>query len=82
MRRSYHPPGATGDLRAVDTKRGVFYFLGDTHAGTTLVGQALADGALVCAGAVPLKEVGFVGMGQSMTVRAALGRLGALSVFL
>ena len=33
-------PGATGDLRAVDTKRGVFYFLGDTHAGTTLVGQA------------------------------------------
>ena len=66
----------------MDTKRGVFYFLGDTHAGTTLVGQALADGALVCAGAVPLKEVGFVGMGQSMTVWAALGRVSALSVFL
>lgn len=59
--------GATSDLRAVDTKRGVFYFLGDSHAGTTLVGQALADGALVCAGTVPLAEVGFVGLGQSMT---------------
>ena len=44
---------ATSDLRAVDSKRGVYYFLGDTHAGTTLVGLKLRDGAQVCAGTVP-----------------------------
>ena len=57
----------TDDLRAVDTKRGIYYFLGDTHAGTTLVGLQLTDGAQVCAGSVPLTEVGFVGIGQSLT---------------
>jgi hypothetical protein len=55
------------DLRAVDEKRGIYYFLGDTHAGATLVGLQLADGAQVCGGAVPVKEVGFVGLGQSLT---------------
>ena len=45
----------TDDLRAVDTKRGIYYFLGDTGAGTTLVGLQLSDGAQVCSGTVPFK---------------------------
>lgn len=57
----------TDDLRAVDTSRGVYYFLGDTHAGATLVGLQLTDGAQVCKQVIPLSEVGFVGLGQSMT---------------
>ena len=57
---------ATGDLRAVDKKRNIYYYLGDTHAGTTLVGLDLTTGNLSCSSVVPLKEIGFVGIGQSL----------------
>jgi hypothetical protein len=57
---------ACGDLRAVDTKRGIYYFLGDTSAGTTLVGLSLKDGTQTCKRTIPLKETGFVGFGQSL----------------
>lgn len=57
----------TGDLCAVDKALGVWYYLGDTSAGTTLVGLSMDDGAEVCASVVPsLAEIGIVGAGQSL----------------
>ena len=38
---------ATGDNVAIDKKRRVFYFLGDTAAGTVLVGVNMTDGSQV-----------------------------------
>ena len=32
------------DLRAVDEKRGIYYYLGDTGMGATLVGLSIANG--------------------------------------
>jgi hypothetical protein len=67
---------ATGDLRAVDPKRGIYYFLGDTSAGTTLVGLSLKDGTQTCKKTVPqLKEIGFVGFGQSLNYDSKNDRL-------
>lgn len=57
---------AAGDLYAVDAKRRVYYYLGDTPAGTTLVGLSLDDGAVVCVQPVALTEIQFVGIGQSL----------------
>lgn len=37
----------TGDLAVIDAKRKVFYYLGDTTKGTTLVGLSLVDGSEV-----------------------------------
>lgn len=62
----HHELAATGDLGTVDTKRNLFFYLGDTTAGTTLVGLSLTDGTEACTQTVPLKEVGFVGIGQSL----------------
>ena len=57
----------TGDLCAVDTNLGVWYYLGDSSAGTTLVGLSTADGSLLCESAVTsLMEIGIVGAGQSL----------------
>ena len=39
---------ATGDLGAVDSKRNVYYFLGDSHTGAVLVGVSLLDGTQKC----------------------------------
>ena len=52
---------ASGDLRAIDNKRGIYYYLGDTHKGTTLAGIDMTDGSLACSSVVALKEIGFVG---------------------
>ena len=57
---------AAGDLYAVDAKRRVYYYLGDTPAGTTLVGLSLDGGAVVCVQPVALSEIQFVGIGQSL----------------
>ena len=58
---------AAGDLRAIDKKRQIYYFLGDTSSGTTLVAVNLTNGAQVCSKSVTqLKEVGMVGFGQSL----------------
>ena len=55
---------AAGDLCAVDRNNGVYYYLGDTASGTTLVGVDTATGAKLCSQPVPaLKELGFVGIG-------------------
>ena len=56
----------TDDCRAIDSKRGIYYYLGDTHQGTTLVGLSLQDGSVKCSNDVPLKEIGFVGIGQGL----------------
>jgi hypothetical protein len=57
----------TGDLCAVDTSLGVWYYLGDTTAGTTLVGLSTADGSEVCSSTITsLAEIGIVGAGQTL----------------
>ena len=56
----------TGDLCAVDAARSVYYYLGDTSEGTTLVGLNLKDGSLACTSLVAVREIGFVGIGQSL----------------
>jgi hypothetical protein len=67
---------ATGDLAAVDSKRGVFWYLGDTGAlGTTLAGVSLTNGSLICQQAVPIREIGFVGFGQSLNFLPATDEL-------
>jgi hypothetical protein len=65
----------TGDLGVIDQRRRVFYYLGDTSEGTTLAGVSLADGSEVCNCSVPLREVGFVGLGQSLDIDDANDRL-------
>ena len=54
---------ATGDLGTIDSKRGIFYYLGDSSLGTTLVGLSLKDGSMACSTAIPFREIGFVGFG-------------------
>ena len=57
---------ATGDLSAIDSEAGLFYFLGDTAGGTTLVAVSLESGLEVCSSQVTgIEEVGLVGLGQS-----------------
>ena len=70
------PLAATGDLASVDSARGVLWYLGDTaEYGTTLAGVSLANGSLVCQQAVPIREIGFVGFGQSINYLAATDEL-------
>ena len=57
---------AMGDLCAVDSARQMYYYLGDTERGATLVGLSLTDGSERCRSAVALKEIGYVGIGQSL----------------
>jgi hypothetical protein len=38
----------TGDLGTVDTKHNLYYYLGDTYQGATVVGLNLADGTKAC----------------------------------
>lgn len=45
---------------------GVYYFLGDTASGATLVGIDIASGEAICKASVPLREIGFVGIGQTL----------------
>ena len=69
------PETATGDLRAIDKKRSTYYFLGATHGGTTLVGIDMASGSVACSSVVPLPEMGFVGIGQTLEMDHKRDRL-------
>ena len=61
------PLAATGDLVALDTSRNVLWYLGDTSMyGTTLTGVSLSNGSVICEQAAPFREIGFVGLGQSL----------------
>eukprot|EP00940_MAST-03C_sp_MAST-3C-sp2_P000144 g144.t1 len=53
-----------GDLIAI--AHGIFYYLGDTLNGTTLVGINMTDGSQHCSRSIPLREIGFVGLGQTL----------------
>jgi hypothetical protein len=70
------PLAATGDLATVDSKRSVLWYLGDTGTlGTTLAGVSLTTGALICQAQVLVREIGFVGFGQSLNLNAAADTL-------
>ena len=56
----------TSDLVAAVPKHGLFYFLGDTSGGATLVALNLTTGAEVCSKTIDLSEVGYVGIGQTL----------------
>eukprot|EP01052_Picozoa_sp_SAG31_P028068 SAG31_NODE_2677_length_5265_cov_15.265196_1_plen_353_part_00 len=46
---------------------GVYYFLGDDATnGTTLAGIDLETGDVICQAAVPFRQIGFVGIGQTL----------------
>ena len=53
-----------GDL--VTIAHDTLYYLGDTAAGTTLVGLNITDGTEACSRALNLREIGYVGLGQSL----------------
>lgn len=53
-----------GDLTTIANE--IYFYLGDTSAGTTLVGLNISNGLQVCSKNIPLSEVGFVGIGQSL----------------
>jgi hypothetical protein len=61
------------DLTAV--ANGVFYYLGDTAGGATLVGLNATDGTEVCNAHVDVSEIKFVGLGQSLDHDASSGSL-------
>eukprot|EP00939_MAST-03C_sp_MAST-3C-sp1_P002575 g2575.t1 len=52
------------DLVAI--AHGVLYYLGDTMDGATLVGINVTDGSKACSRVIPLEEIGFVGLGQTL----------------
>lgn len=54
------------DLNAADENVGIYYYLGDTSAGTTLVGIDMKSGEQACSGPIPLRELGYVGVAQSL----------------
>ena len=60
----------TSDLVAAVPKYGLFYFLGDSSYGATLVALNLTTGAEVGHQPVQLAEVGYVGVGQTLGRRA------------
>jgi len=66
---------ACGDLIALDSKRGLLYYLGDTEQGTTLAGVSVSNGSLVCSAVLPVQEIGFVGFGQSVNFDATTDEL-------
>ena len=66
---------ACGDLIALDSKRDLLYYLGDTAEGTTLAGVHLSNGTLSCTTILPIKEIGFVGFGQSVNFDVAADEL-------
>ena len=53
-----------GDLTTIAND--IYFYLGDTSAGTTLVGLNISNGAQVCAKTIALSEIGYVGIGQSL----------------
>ena len=63
------------DLVAAVPKHGLFYFLGDTSGGATLVALNLTTGAEVCSKVIGLSEVGYVGIGQTLDYDATMDRL-------
>ena len=65
----------TSDLVAAVPKHGLFYFLGDSSGGATLVALNLTTGAAVCNKVIGLSEVGYVGIGQTLDYDATKDRL-------
>ena len=58
---------AVGDLSAVDDAAGLFWYLGDTSRGTTLVALNMSTGDVACSTVVSgIEEVTLVGLGQSL----------------
>ena len=55
-----------GSLSCVDPGRRIYYYLGDSSEGTTLLGIDLSTGVEVCKGPIPFKEIGYVGIGQTL----------------
>eukprot|EP00729_Bicosta_minor_P017297 gene17297-6575_t len=70
-----NPMDGTGDLGTIDSTRGVFFYLGDTSGGATLVGLSMQDGTISCSVHVPLREISFVGIGQSLDYDASTDEL-------
>jgi len=66
---------ATGDLIALDSKRNLLYYLGDTEQGTTLAAVSTINGTLICSTVLPVQEIGFVGFGQSVNFDASTDEL-------
>ena len=64
-----NPMDGTGDLGTIDSTRGVFFYLGDTSGGATLVGLSMQDGTISCSVHVPLREISFVGIGTQRFLR-------------
>jgi len=48
---------------------------GDTEEGATLAGFSLTDGGQTCRAVLPFREIGFVGMAQSLDFDASTGDL-------
>ena len=72
------PIAPVGDLGVIDSKREIYYYLGDgwNGTGTVLYGIGLQDGGEVCRAYVKeIGEVGIVGGGQSMVVDASTQEL-------
>lgn len=62
-----------GDLVAV--ANGVLHYLGDTAQGAVLVALNVTSGEKVCSAPVALREIGYVGMGQSLDFDASSNSL-------
>ena len=71
--------GAMGSLSTVDPLHHILYYLGGASDGTTLVGVDLATAATVCTGLLPLKEMSYVGVGQSISWESSCDGLGSSS---
>jgi len=63
------------DLITIDPYKKILYLLGDTESGSTLVGMSLITGNQTCHGTVPLKEMGYVGLAQSIDYDTAEGSI-------
>jgi hypothetical protein len=73
---------AVGDLNAIDSEAGIYYFLGDgwNGTGTILVGLSLANGSTVCQRNLNhfVKTEGIVGGGQSLDIVDSVIRITGL----
>ena len=69
------PLAATGDLNELDASSGVMYYLGDTGSGTTLAALNVTDGTLLCTRHIAVQELGYVGIGQSLSMDGKRSRL-------
>jgi hypothetical protein len=59
-------PQLFGESDLVAVAHGALYFLGDTTRGATLVALNLTTGDEICNSLVDMREIGYVGLGQSL----------------